>query len=68
MTARGLASSSATSRLEALQAKHNALKSHIETEQRSPAATDFYLRQLKKQKLQLKEQIEDARRAGSGSG
>lgn len=61
MTVSGFTSSSPSSRLEALQAKHNALKSQIESEQRSPSATDFYLRQLKKQKLQIKEKIEGMR-------
>ncbi len=50
--------SASTSRIEALRAKHASLKSRIESEQRLPSTTDFYLRQLKKQKLLLKEEIE----------
>lgn len=60
MTARG-SSASHESRLEALRQKHAMLSTRIEQEQRRPSATDFYLRQLKKQKLLLKEEIENIR-------
>ena len=60
MTVRGTSSPS-QSRLEALRHKHAILKSRIEEEQRRPSAAEFYLRQLKKQKLLIKEQIEGVR-------
>lgn len=49
------------SRVEALRNKHELLKSRIAEIQSLPSTTDFYLRQLKKQKLMLKEQIEGIR-------
>jgi hypothetical protein len=58
MTLRGHVSSQ-VSRLNALQEKHAALSSRIEEAQHSLSTTDFYLRQLKKQKLVLKEEIEN---------
>lgn len=48
-------------RLEALRARHSLLSMRLEEEQRRPATSDFYLRQLKKEKLMLKEQIEGIR-------
>jgi hypothetical protein len=60
MTARGLASSQ-VSRIKALREKHTILSSRIEEAQHAPSTTDFYLRQLKKQKLLLKEEIEGLR-------
>ncbi len=60
MTARGLASSQGT-RIKALQTKHNVISSQLEEAQNSPSATDFYLRQLKKQKLHLKDELEGLR-------
>lgn len=51
----------AEARLRALQQKHAVLASRIEEAQKHPATTDFYLRQLKKQKLVLKEQLEGVR-------
>jgi hypothetical protein len=61
MSARGISASSPASRLEALRHKHAILKHRIEQMQSLPSTTDFYLRQLKKQKLILKEQIEGIR-------
>lgn len=58
-TARG--TSAVTSRIEALKQKHAALKSRIDEMRGLPSTTDFYLNQLKKQKLMLKEQIEGIR-------
>lgn len=49
------------SRLHALREKHAAFKHKIKEAQKSPSATDFYLSQLKKQKLLLKEEIEGIR-------
>lgn len=60
MSARGL--TTAQSRLEALKQKHAILSMRIEEAQRSPSITDFYLKQLKKAKLILKEEIEGVRR------
>lgn len=45
-------------RLEALQARHEALSHKIELEQSRPGTSDWYLKALKRQKLHLKEQIE----------
>ncbi len=56
-----VASAPPQSRIEVLKQKHAILKSRIEQEQRYPSAADFYLRQLKKQKLLLKEKIEKIR-------
>jgi hypothetical protein len=61
MTARGLASTQ-TSRIKALQEKHAIISSQIEEAQSSPSATDFYLRQLKKQRLILKDELEATRK------
>lgn len=58
MAAQNAISSSQASRLETLRQKHADLSRKIEREQAFPGATDFYLRQLKKRKLMLKEQIE----------
>ena len=60
MTLRGQVSSQ-VARLNALQEKHAMLSSRIEEAQHSLSTTDFYLRQLKKQKLILKEEIEGLR-------
>lgn len=49
------------SRVEALRAKHAVLSTRLEEAQKSPSTNDFYLRQLKKQKLMLKEEIEGLR-------
>jgi hypothetical protein len=54
------------SRLEALRSKHEVLTGRIEEAHRQPSSTDFYLRQLKKQRLAVKEQIESLRE-GSAS-
>lgn len=43
--------------LEQLKAKHRALSDRIEIEQRSPASDDLQIRALKRQKLQIKEEI-----------
>lgn len=45
-------------RIDALRKKHRDISDRIEQEQVSPSVADFYLRQLKKEKLMLKEQIE----------
>ncbi len=58
MTARGLASSQ-VSRIKALQEKHSVLSRNIEEAQNSPATTDFYLKQLKKQRLYLKDAMQE---------
>jgi hypothetical protein len=47
------------SRLQTLKRKHATLQVEIENEQSRPASADFYLKQLKRQKLFLKDQIED---------
>ncbi len=57
--------SAQNSRLEALRQRHSVLSSRIEEAYKSPSTTDFYLRQLKKQKLFLKEEIEGIRDLGN---
>ena len=44
--------------LEALKARHMALSTQIEEEQKSPAASPHMLRMLKAKKLRLKDEIE----------
>lgn len=46
------------SRLKALREKHEALSQQIEDAQRSLSTRDFFLSQLKKQKLVVKEKLE----------
>lgn len=48
---------SLSSHLQELKKKHQALSDHVEVLQRSPATNDIEIAQLKKQKLQLKEEI-----------
>ena len=54
-------------RLEALRKKHHVLSDRIEEAYRSPSITDFQLRQLKKQKLSLKEKMQEIRESGRAS-
>jgi hypothetical protein len=49
--------SSQESRVQALQNRHAVLSNKVEEAYRSPSTTDFYLRQLKKEKLALKEEM-----------
>ncbi len=58
-------SSTQSSRLESLKAKHTALSTRVEKIQNRPSSADSYLRQLKKQKLLIKEEIEEIRRAST---
>lgn len=48
-------------RLEALQRKHSMLSSLIEREEILPAANEAYVRQLKRQKLMIKDILEGIR-------
>lgn len=50
------------SRLEALRSKHAMYKTKIKELQKNPSTADYYLTQLKKQKLLLKEEIERIRK------
>lgn len=43
--------------LEELRRKHANLSAQVEQEERHPAANDFKLRSLKREKLKLKEEI-----------
>ncbi len=52
--------------IQALRAKHAALSSKIEREQRHPSISDLMIKQLKLEKLRLKEQIEDQGRLLTG--
>ena len=49
------------SRINALRQKHRILSSQLDQASKSISVSDFYLKQLKKQKLFLKEQIEGLR-------
>lgn len=49
---------SLTSHLEELRKKHQSLSSAVEQAQRSPGVDDLEVAMMKKQKLQLKQQIE----------
>lgn len=51
------------SRLEALKAKHQNLSRKIESEQSRFSVNDYVLRQMKKEKLRIKEEIEEIREA-----
>ena len=55
------------SRLEALRRKHAMYKTQIKEAQKSPATASFYLTQLKKQKLQVKEEIEGITAKAAGA-
>lgn len=48
---------SLTSHLQELKKKHDALSEAVETAQRAPASDGLELAQMKKKKLQLKEEI-----------
>ncbi|MFG5381622.1 MULTISPECIES: YdcH family protein [unclassified Yoonia] len=48
---------SLSSHLQELKKKHQHLSEHVEALQRSPATDDLEIAKLKKQKLQLKEEI-----------
>lgn len=47
-----------TQRLESLRVKHSDISDMLEREERRPAADDYYIQQLKKQKLYLKDLIQ----------
>jgi hypothetical protein len=53
------ASVSFYTRLETLKKKHAMLDRYIAKQQRDPSTADFYIKQLKRQKLLLKDQMED---------
>lgn len=62
MALRGLQTSSGN-RLEALKSKHMLLEGRIRDEENRPLPSHMLLRQLKLEKLQVKEILEDAQRA-----
>ncbi len=47
-----------SSRLESLQARHNALENKIRMEQSRPGSDGWFVSSLKRQRLHVKEQIE----------
>lgn len=53
---------SSQSRIDALREKHRVLSDAVCDAAKHPATTDFYLNQLKKQKLVIKEEIADQER------
>ena len=50
-----------TSRVEALRQKHLAMKEKIQDARKSPSTSDDYMSNLKKQKLLIKEELEELR-------
>ncbi|ARU02253.1 DUF465 domain-containing protein [Yoonia vestfoldensis] len=48
---------SLSSHVQELKKKHQTLSAHVEALQRSPGVDDLELAQLKKKKLQIKEEI-----------
>jgi hypothetical protein len=55
-----------TSHLSALEQKHKALERQIEDELSHPSADDIRVRQLKRQKLRLKDEINRLRTNAAG--
>jgi hypothetical protein len=51
-------SMSLTSHLEELRRKHKTLKAEVDEAQRSPGIDSYQIKELKKQKLRLKEEIQ----------
>lgn len=47
-----------SSHVQELRRKHQVLSERVETAQRSPSTDDLQIKALKKQKLQIKQQIE----------
>jgi len=47
-----------SSHLQELRKKHESLSAKVETAQRSPATDGLQIKELKKQKLRLKEEIQ----------
>ncbi len=60
-------SSAYLSRLEALKNKHAIIDTRIDDAQKPPGREDFYLKQLKKQRLLIKEEIETMREKTSAA-
>ena len=54
---------SETGRLEALKARHAKLSQQLESIQKRPAVSDIDLKELKRQKLLLKDEIEREQQA-----
>lgn len=48
---------SVAAHIDELRKKHEALARKVEAEERSPGSDDLHVRQLKRQKLKLKEEI-----------
>ena len=57
---------SVSKRLEALKAKHRALSQQVDDAQKRLSTSDYYLNQLKKQKLFVKEKLADEERRVAG--
>lgn len=58
MSVQMVSASNENPRMKALKARHAELSVQIEEAQKSPSITNFYVKQLKKQKLLVKEKIE----------
>lgn len=56
--------SAQAARLDALRTRHSTLSQKIKAAQSRPATADWYLKDLKVQKLRLKEEIEGIAKAG----
>lgn len=48
----------ASARVQSLKARHAAIEAELHEHIKSPSVSDIYLTQLKKEKLQVKEQLE----------
>lgn len=57
---------SVNSRIEALRVKHRALSNQIEDAHKNLSTTDYYLSQLKKQKLAVKESLQNEEKCITG--
>lgn len=53
--------SSQNSRLDALRSRHELLSRRVKDAQQSPGINDYFISELKKEKLRLKEEIEGIR-------
>ena len=53
------------SRLEALRKKHALLSLQVEEGHRNPSTCDFYLKQLKKHKLMIKQKMHETARGAA---
>ena len=63
LTTTTVSNTSVHPRVQALKNKHKALSEIVDEAQKDLSTTDFYLNQLKKQKLVIKERLAEEERA-----